>query len=500
MDVSHLLSVILFLPLAGGVACLAFRRNPRACRRFALGVALADLGLVLLLYLRAMAGPAARGFLIVEDHSWIESLGARYSLGADGISLLLVTLTAFLGVLSILASWKQIEERVALFHFFLLFTQTGILGVFFATDLLLFYLFWELQLIPIFFIIGIWGHGNRIFATVKFVMFSIAGSLLMLAALIGLYLVHGAKTGNYTFGLFDLMGTPLSPFVEVLLYSAFVLAFGIKIPLFPVHTWLPDAHTEAPTAGSVILAGLLLKTGAYAVLRLGFPLFPQAAHRSFPVLMVLGLIGIFYAAWIALAQKDMKRLIAYSSIGHMGLIVFGLAAWNAITVSGAVVQMVNHGLTTSALFIMAGMVDERTRTRELADLGGMWKSMPVFGAFFLLFAMSTAGLPGLNNFIGEILILAGAFKAWPGAAMIGFAGIVFALVYVLRLVQDTLYGQPRKVFELWDVTGREALILVPLAFLVLLIGFYPGPLLGLLQGPIQNLLGITETVMTASAW
>jgi NADH-quinone oxidoreductase subunit M len=500
MTASYLLSIIVFLPLAGGIGVLFLRRNPEACRWLSLGVALADLALIKVVYLTAPAAPSGGGFLLIEDHPWIEALGVRYSLTLDGISLLLTALAAFLGVLSILVSWKQIQERVALFHFFLLFMLTAVMGVFLATDLLLFYLFWELQLIPMLFLIGIWGHSKRIYATVKFVMFSMAGSPLMLIAILGLYLIHGAQTGHYTFALASLTGTPLSAWVEVFLYSAFLLAFAIKIPLFPVHTWLPDAHTEAPTAGSVILAGLLLKTGAYAVLRFAFPLFPRAAAESFPVLVAVGLTGIFYAAWIALAQKDMKRLVAYSSIAHMGLIVFGLALWNAITVSGAVLQMFNHGITTSALFIMVGMLDERTGTRQLADLGGIWKRMPVFSAFFLLFCMSTIGLPGLNNFVGEILILAGAFKARPAAAVLGFVGIVFGLIYGLRLVQDTLFGQPAKVHDLWDITGREAAILIPLALAMLFVGLYPGPVLDLLQAPVQDLLSVTNKALTAGAW
>ncbi|MFZ2445139.1 MAG: NADH-quinone oxidoreductase subunit M [Syntrophobacteraceae bacterium] len=497
MTGSHLLTIILFLPLAGALAALALGKHPRGCRWVSLCVALADLLLVLSLFFLDLKSSSTGDWLLVEDHSWIESIGVRYSLALDGISLLLILLTALLGVLSILVSWKQIEERVGLFHFLLLFMQTGILGVFLATDLFLFYLFWELQVIPMFFIIGIWGHSGKIFATLKFVMFSIAGSLLMLVALIALYLLHGAKTGNYTFSLFMLTGFPLSKMAEGLLFAAFLLAFAIKIPVFPVHTWLPDAHTEAPTAGSVILAGLLLKTGAYAVLRVAFPLFPNAAAASVPVLIAVGLIGLFYASWIALAQRDMKRLVAYSSIAHMGLVVIGLAVWNAMTVSGAVLQMVNHGITTSALFILVGMLDERTKTRDLSEMGGIWKRMPVFSAFFLLFGMSTIGLPGLNNFVGEILILVGAFKTNPVAAALAFGGMVFALVYALRLVQDTLYGEPRREFALWDITGREAAILAPLALAVLIIGFYPGPVLDLLQGPVHSLVGGAVKKMAA---
>lgn len=498
MSGSHLLSLIVFLPVAGALAALALRRNTVACRWTSLAVSLADLLLVVSLFFLDPRPAASGGWLLSEDHSWIGTLGVRYTLQLDGISLLLILLTALLGVLSILVSWKEIRERVGLFHFFLLLMQTGVLGVFLATDLLLFYFFWELQLIPMFFLIGVWGHSGKIGAAVKFVMFSISGSLLMLIAVIGLYLLHGAQTGDYTFSLARLAGGgELSRISEMVLFSAFLLAFAIKIPVFPVHTWLPDAHTEAPTAGSVILAGLLLKTGAYAVLRFAFPLFPNAGAASMPVLLVAGLIGLFYASWIALAQEDMKRLVAYSSIAHMGLVLIGLAIWNAMTLSGAVLQMINHGITTSALFILVGMLDERTRTREIAAMGGIWKKMPVFSAFFLLFAMSNIGLPGLNNFVGEILILLGTFRVSPAAAAIAFAGIVAVLVYALRLVQDTLYGAPRGEFELWDITGREAAILAPLALAVFAIGFYPGPVLDLLQGPVQSLLGTAPKMAAA---
>ncbi len=460
-------------------------------------VALADLLLAAsLLFIGRETGPAGR-WLLREDHTWINAFGIRYSLALDGISLLLILLTAFLGVLVILVSWKSVRERVGAFHFFLLFMQTGVLGVFLATDLFLFYLFWEMQVVPMFFLIGIWGHERRVYATLKFVLFSMAGSLLMLVALIGVYLVNGAQNGTYNFSLFHLMHTQLSSRQEMWFYAAFLLAFAIKVPIFPVHTWLPDAHTEAPTAGSVILAGLLLKTGAYAILRFAFPLFPTAAAASVPALLVLGLVGLFYASWIAFGQKDMKRLVAYSSIAHMGLVVIGIAVWNAMTLSGAVLQMVNHGLTTSALFILVGMLDDRVHSRQLADFGGLWKQVPLFSGFFLLFAMSSLGLPGLNNFVGEILILLGTFKSNPAVAVLGFVGILLVLVYVLRLVQDMLWGEPGTKWDIRDISGREAAVLVPLALAVIVIGLYPEPVLKLLENPIQDLMGEVGKVLTA---
>jgi NADH-quinone oxidoreductase subunit M len=492
------LSLIIFLPLLGSLLALIFWRNPRWVRWTSLGVAAADLILVLLLFtldLRMQAGPAGR-WLLTEDYPWIDRFGIRYSLGLDGISLVLILLTAFLGLLCVLVSWRQIDSKVSAFHFFLMFMVTGVLGVFLATDLFLFYLFWEIQLIPMFFLVGIWGHENRIYATIKFILYTIAGSLLMLIALISLYLVHGSQSGHYTFSLYQLIHTPMNPRTEMWTYAAFLLAFIIKIPVIPVHSWLPDAHTEAPTAGSVILAGLLLKTGAYALLRFAFPLFPMAARHSVPLLLGLGLGGLFYASWIALAQKDIKRLVAYSSIGHMGLVVIGVAIWNVMTLSGAVLQMINHGLTTSALFILVGMLDERVHTRELASFGGLWKRMPVFSAFFLLFAMASLGLPGLNNFVGEILILIGTFRVQPLVAALGFAGLVLGVIYILWLVQRGLFEETRsreiQEMALGDINLREGAILVPLAVAVLLIGLHPGPFLDLFQEPVQGLVELLK--------
>ena len=487
-----ILTVILLLPLAGSFLALAAGRRPQLCRWLTLAVALADLALVVSLFfldLRVQTGPTG-AWMLAEDYPWIANLGIRYSLGLDGVSLMLILLTTALVALCVPVSWKQIETKVGSFHFFLLFMETGILGVFLATDLVLFYLFWEIQLIPMFFLVGIWGHEKRVHAAIKFILFTISGSLLMLIALIALYVLHGHQTGVFTSSIHQLTRTPLGGPVEVWLYAAFLLAFAIKIPLIPVHTWLPDTHTEAPTAGSVILAGLLLKTGAYALFRIAMPLFPEAAKVSVPLLLVLGLGGLFYAAWIALAQNDLKRLVAYSSITHMGLIVIGLAVWNLVSLSGSLLQMINHGITTAALFILVGMLDERTHTRNLADLGGLWSRMPVFSAFFLFFALSSLGLPGLNNFVGEILILVGAFQSRPVIAVLGFVGLVCGVIYILRMVQDALFGEPRQEHDLWDLTSREAVILGVLALAALFIGLHPGPVLRLLEPPAQFMLAV----------
>jgi NADH-quinone oxidoreductase subunit M len=334
-----ILTILLALPLAGALACLLFAGRPAACRASALAATLATFAVATGLFVAD-----GSGWLRFEDHAWIGRFGIRYTLGLDGLSLLMVLLTAFLLVLSVLVSWP--EQKHAPLHFALLLVmETGILGVFLALDLILFYLFWELMLIPMFFLIGIWGHERRLYAAVKFFLFTLAGSLLMLLAILGLYLQHGEQTGVYTFALAALRATQLSGSLELWLYAAFLLAFAVKVPLVPVHTWLPDAHTEAPTAGSVILAGLLLKTGVYGLLRFGFPLFPNAAAASLPLLAGLALLGIFYAAWIAYAQADAKRLIAYSSVAHLGFVVLGLAAWNVTAVEGSILQMVRPSIS-----------------------------------------------------------------------------------------------------------------------------------------------------------
>lgn len=486
-----LLSLIVFWPILGSFFALAASRSPRLVRWLSLAVTLVELSLVaslLFLHLTPQAGPSG-AWLLWEEYPWIAWLGAHYSLGLDGISLLLVLLTAFINVFCVLISWDAIEVKVGSFFFFILFLEGSLAGLFLANDLLLFYLFWEVQLLPMFFLVGIWGHANRIHAAIKFILYTLAGSLFMLIALIALYVLHGRATGVYTFSLYHLMQhAPLGHTTEILLFAAFILAFGIKIPLIPVHTWLPDTHTEAPTAGSVDLAGLLLKTGVYGFLRFAIPLFPNASVLFAPLLLILGLAGLFYAAWIALAQTDIKRLVAYSSIAHMGLVIVGIVIWNAIALNGALLQLVNHGLSTSALFIMVGMLDERIHSRDFAVLGGLWHKMPVFSAFFLFFALSSLGLPGLNNFVGEMLILVGAFKAKPVVAILSFAGMVFGVIYILRLVQDTLFGEARKEHDLWDVNPREIIILGVLALAVLFIGLHPGPVLQLLEHPVRHLL------------
>jgi NADH-quinone oxidoreductase subunit M len=486
-----LLTIIIIIPVVGGLLALLTGHRPQVCRWVSLIVTIIEfllIGSLLFLNLQPQVTPEGV-WLLTEHFSWLGSIGAHYSLGLDGISLMLILLTAFVNVISVLISWEAITTKVGSFHFFLLFLEGILIGLFLATDLLLFYFFWELQLVPMFFLIGIWGHDKKIYASVKFVLFTFGSSLFMLIALLGLYVIHGQQTGDYTFSVHRLLHISMGFPVESWLYAAFVLAFAVKIPMLPVHTWLPDAHTEAPTAGSVILAGILLKTGFYAFFRFAVPLFPRAAEAYDVLIIILGLLGIFYAAWIALAQTDIKRLVAYSSIGHMGLMVVGLGIWNLMTLSGSFLQMINHGITTSALFVMVGMLDERIGSRNFANLGGFWQEMPVLSAFFLFFALASMGLPGLNNFVGEILILIGTFQSWPLVGALSFAGLIPGVIYILRMVQDSLFGPiVRPEQGLWDAKPREIAILILLALPVLFIGLHPDPILNLFKPSIDSMM------------
>ncbi len=486
------LTLLIALPTAGALLLVVMRKREHQAKYVALGLALVELLLASWTW-TAAGNPAPAGappgFFLFEDFSWIDSFGIRFTLGMDGISLLLVLMTALLTIIAMLASWRDIQQRTVLHYALLLLMESSLVGVFLALDLFLFYLFWEMMLLPMFFLIGIYGHGRRIYSAVKFFVVTLAGSLLMLLAIIGLYLIHGSETGVYTFSFASLLGTSLGPSVGLWLYGAFLLSFAIKFPLVPVHTWLPDAHTDASTAGSIDLAGLLLKTGAYGLIRFGYPLFPEAARTLTPLLLISAVTGILYGSWIAFAQKDMKRLVAYSSIGHMGFVALGIAAWTPVALSGAVLQMVSHGVTTSALFAMVGMMASRTDTREISAYGGLWGKVPVLSSFFLLFAMASAGLPGLNNFVGEFLILTGAYPVARTAAILAFLGLVLSLVYTIWLVQQLLFQEERRAMPMVDASSREVLLLTILAVGVFFIGLHPGPLLEVMALPIEILTG-----------
>jgi NADH-quinone oxidoreductase subunit M len=487
------LTILVFLPLAGCLLLLPVWGRPVIARPVALSVAGIELALTLWLYAtwQGLAAVPAKlpGYLLVEDAPWIPAFGIRYTLGLDGISLLMVMLTAFTFCVALAVSWNSISEKTGLFLTLMLIMESGIMGVFLALDLALFYLFWEVMLIPMFFLIGIWGHGRKIYSTIKFFLFTMFGSLLMLLAIVALHLLHAKQSGVATFGLHELLGTQLAPDTQLWLFGAFLLAFAIKFPLFPLHTWLPDAHTDAPTAGSVILAGLLLKTGSYGLIRFGYQLFPQAAQTLTPLLYTLAIIGIIYASLVAFAQEDMKRLIAYSSIGHMGFVAIGIAAWQPVALSGSIIQMANHGVTTGALFCLVGMLDERAHTREIRAFGGLWGKIPCYSFFFLFFSLASLGLPGLNNFVGEFLVLAGTMKKSPLVAALAFVGIVLTLVYTVRLVQEVLFQEERHPLALADLDLREMTLLSVLALLNLWMGVHPAPLLDLIHLPVQLLTG-----------
>ncbi|GFK92455.1 NADH-quinone oxidoreductase subunit M [Fundidesulfovibrio magnetotacticus] len=480
MNAFPLLTAVTFLPLAGAFGALLLAGRPEACRRFSLAASLVHLALT--------AAALAQPLPLVEDMAWIPALGARYTLEMDGVGGALTLLTSFLTVIAVLVSWKEIREQAGAYHALLFAVSTTAAGVFLARDLLLFLVFWEAQMVPMFFIIRIWGHEDKRRAATKFMLFSIAGGLAMLVGAVWLAVDHAQTHGAWTFSLAQLMASPAAPAAQAWLFAAFVLAFGVKTPMVPVHTWLPDAHTQAPTAGSLLLAGVLLKTGSYALVRWAVPLFPHAFEQYWWVLAVLGVIGLVYASWVAFAQTDAKRLVAYSSVGHMGLVVLGVAVWRAAALEGSVLLMVNHALTTGALFVMVGMLSERAHTRELAHFGGLWKTMPLFSGFFLLFALASAGLPGLGNFVSEMLILLGSFETAPATASVAFAGLVLTLAYVLRLVQSVLFGPSEGKPVYRDLSPREALILTPLAACVVFLGVAPWTALALITTPLKALL------------
>lgn len=488
-----LLSIILFLPLAGGAALLFWKKATETEIRNATFV----ISLVTFLISCALYfwfDPSIVEPQFVEQYSWIPSLGVEYFIGIDGLSLFLVLLTTFLTPLCVLISWNDIRAKIKQFYALLLILETGILGVFVAFDLFLFYLFWEAMLIPMYFLIGIWGGPNRIYAAVKFFLYTIAGSLLMLVAIVFLYNFHETQTGIATFNIFELYGTNLPAHQKYWLFLAFFVAFAIKVPLFPFHTWLPDAHTEAPTAGSVILAGVLLKMGTYAILRFAIPLFPDMARYFAPVIIVLGLVGIIYGALVAMIQPDVKKLVAYSSVSHLGFVMVGMFVFNEQGLHGAILQMVNHGLSTGALFLLVGMIYERRHTRMIADFGGIAKQMPVYFFLFLIVLLSSIGLPLLNGFVGEFLILLGAFRAKAWVAIVATTGVIWGAVYMLWMFQRMMFGPLDKEENknLKDLNRREIAILVPIVLVIFWIGIYSNSFLRKMDTSVNQSLRQVE--------
>ena len=466
----HLLTVVTFLPLLGVAALLLLRSEDHVwIRRVALAASVADFAISLFL-LRGFDSRTAN-YQFAECHDWIAGASIHYHLGVDGISVFLVLLTTFLMPLAILCSWQSIQTHVKGFFASLLIIETALIGVFVSLDLFLFFVFWELTLVPMYFLIGIWGHERRIYAAVKFILYTMFGSILMLVAILWLY------NQTSTFDLVDIQGLlqsgrVLPPHTELLLFGAFFLAFAIKVPLFPLHTWLPDAHTEAPTAGSVILAGVMLKLGTYGMLRFCLPLFPGAAHRMAPIIGVLAIIGIVYGALVATVQHDLKRLVAYTSVSHLGFVVLGIFAFSTISIQGAMYQMLNHGVSTGALFIGVGMLYDRRHTHEIREFGGLATPMPVLMSYFLFISLSSLALPPLNGFIGEFLILIGTFEGHPAWASWAASGAILSAIYLLWAYQRVALGDVtvEKNRSLPDVSARERMILATLALVIVFLG------------------------------
>jgi NADH-quinone oxidoreductase subunit M len=468
------------LLVAGALAWAVAPASTRAARWVSLIAVVIDFGLCVYLWIANFSGLNYTGntaWFRQVNWVWIPELGIQFHLAMDGLSLLLVTLTSFLGIVSVLASWREIRQAVGFFHLNLMWILAGIAGVFLSIDLFLFYFAWELMLVPMYFLIAIWGHERRVYAAVKFFIFTQLGGLLMLIAILALYFYHHAATGVYTFEYEQLLGTPLGGAAQMGIMLGFFIAFAVKLPMVPLHPWLPDAHTEAPTAGSVILAGLLLKTGGYGLLRFVVPLFPDAAREFAPAAMVLGAIGIIYGALLAFGQTDLKRLVAYTSISHLGFVLIGVFAWNPLALQGAVITMLAHGISTGALFVIAGALQERMHTRELAQMGGLWETIPRMSGAGLFFALGSLGLPGLGDFIGEFLVLLGVWRVRPAIAVTAAAGVLAATFYALKLVQDAFHGPNVRRWTLEDLTGREAAIMASMIAVLLWLGLYPQPVL-----------------------
>lgn len=486
-----LIGLICILMTGGILAWILARWNESASRWIALVAVTADLIWVVAIWLQSGSpeNPLAQEWIIRYDHPWIDRFGIGISVAADGLSLILLTLTFFLGIVSVLTSWNEIRYRCGFFHFNLLWVLAGIAGVFVVMDLFLFYFFWEVMLIPMYFLIGIWGHGNRRYAAVKFFIFTQASGLMMLLAILGLYFVHGGNTGTYTFDYFELLTSNLPPGTARWLMLGFLAAFVVKLPVVPFHSWLPDAHSQAPTAGSVILAGLLLKTGAYGMLRFVLPLFPEAARDLAYVAMVLGVFGILYGALLAYGQTDLKRLVAYTSVSHMGFVILGIFSFNELALQGVVVQLVAHGLSTGALFVIAGSIYERIHTRDLSMMGGFWTKTPYLGAVSMVFVMASLGLPGLVNFIAEFLILNGAWRSDRLLAVLAAVGLIFAMAYSLRIMQKVFLGQLKNDgLHLSDLSVREKIMLVPMVVLVICLGLFPQYMLRTSKDTVSNIL------------
>jgi NADH-quinone oxidoreductase subunit M len=471
------LAWLIAIPVLGGLlAWLAERVVAGGSRWTSLATLGADAIIALMLlpdtYGRA---PGTGPWAVALRVPWIPQIGASFELGLDGLALALVLLTLFLGFAAVICSWTEIDDRVGFFHFNLLWTIAGVLGVFLALDLFLFFLFWEVMLVPMYFLIALWGHERRVYAAIKFFIFTQGSGLLMLVSIVALAFAHFDATGKFTFDYFALMGTPVPAATAMWIMLGFFAAFAVKLPVVPLHSWLPDAHTEAPTAGSVLLAGVLLKTGAYGLLRFAVPLFPHASAVFAPYAIALGVAGILYGAVLAFAQTDMKRLVAYTSVSHLGFVLLGIYAFDRWALHGAVMQIVAHGVTTGALFIIVGAMQERIHTRDMRRMSGLWTDAPRMGAFAMFFAIASLGLPGLGNFIGEFLVLLGVFRVDVVAASFGAVGVVLAAVYALTMIQRTFHG-PAGPLRLRDTGLRETGLAAAMIAVIVWLGVDPQPL------------------------
>jgi NADH-quinone oxidoreductase subunit M len=490
-----ILTALIFLPLVGAIFIL-MQSEERAIWNSAFIFSL--LPLALSFYVLYEFNPQSADYQFIEQYEWIPAFGISYHLGVDGISLFLIVLTTILITLSLLYSGGgDIEQRPREFCFFMLVLETGLLGALISIDLFLFYLFWEIMLIPMYFLIGVWGHGRRIYAAIKFVLFTMIGSLLMLVAI--LYLVYQGHVhfNRTSFDLPLLYQVPLTQTEARWLFAAFALAFAIKVPMWPVHTWLPDAHTNAPTAGSVILAGVMLKMGTYGFLRFAIPLFPAVAKEAIPLFMALAIVGIIYGALVAMMQHDLKRLIAYSSVSHLGFVMLGIFAFNPEGIDGAIYQMLNHGVSTGGLFLLVGMLYLRRHTHEISEFGGLWKRVPVYAAVFMVVMLSSIGLPGINGFVGEFLIMVGAFLRIKLAGVFAVIGVILSALYLLWTYERVMFGPITKAINetLSDLTGREIAVMVPMLALMLFLGLFPRPLIDRIQPSVTAMLARENVIV-----
>jgi NADH-quinone oxidoreductase subunit M len=468
-----LIYLIVILFAGAFLSWITGKKNPVLPRIISLIALSVDLIIILLFVLQDI--PSDKDWLADIRLEWIPAFGISLHLALDGLSLVMLILTFFLGIVSVVISWNEIDSKVGFFHFNLLLILAGITGVFLSIDLFLFYFFWELMLVPMYFLIGIWGHENRTAASNKFFLYTQASGLLMFIAIITLYFVHGRITGLYTFDYLQLLDTNMPTSTAFLIMLGFLAAFLVKLPVVPLHNWLPDAHTEAPTAGSLILAALLLKTGAYGLLRFIVPLFPSESLAFDPIGMLLGVAGILYGAKLAFAQTDLKRLVAYTSVSHMGFVILGVFSFNEIAYQGVIIQMIAHGISTGALFILVGQLYERIHTRDINRMGGLWEKAPVMGAVGLVFSMASLGLPGLGNFIAELLILTGAFKANILMSCLASLGLIAATIYSLRIVQKVFFGKINTDWKMNDLTIREKIVSAVLVISIVCLGLFPKP-------------------------